>query len=131
MSSVRILGPVEAWAGGERLVLGGPRQLALLAVLALRANRAVSSDVLVDALWGEERVGARKRLQMAVVRLRQALAPLDTDGRPALRTVGGGYLLALAHGELDAEAFQSRLEEGERRCGRASRHVRANCSPQP
>ena len=111
MSSVRILGPVEAWAGGERLVLGGPRQLALLAVLALRANRVVSSEVLVDALWGEERGGVRKRLQMAVARLRQALAPLDADGT-LVRTVGGGYLLALPEGELDAEVFQSRLEEG-------------------
>ena len=111
VSSVRILGPVEAWAGGERLVLGGPRQLALLAVLALRANRAVSSEVLVEALWGEERAGARKRLQMAVARLRQALAPLDADGT-LVRTVGGGYLLALPEGELDAEVFQSRLEEG-------------------
>jgi predicted ATPase/DNA-binding SARP family transcriptional activator len=112
VSSVRILGPVEAWANGERLVLGGPRQVALLAVLALRANRAVSSDVLIDALWGEQLAGARKRLQMAVVRLRQALAPLEADGKPVVRTVRAGYLLALPEGELDAELFQRRLEEG-------------------
>jgi predicted ATPase/DNA-binding SARP family transcriptional activator len=112
VSSVRILGTIEAWADGKPLVLGGPRQVGLLAVLAVRANRAISSDALIDALWGEERLGARKRLQMTVMRLRQALAPLDTDDGPALRTVGGGYLLVLAPGELDAEAFQSQLEEG-------------------
>jgi len=86
--------------------------VALLALLALRANRAVSSDVLIDALWGDERAGARKRLQMAVVRLRQALGPLGADGMPVVRTVGGGYLLALPEGELDAEVFRRRLEEG-------------------
>ena len=112
MSSVRILGPVEVWAGGERLVLRGPQQLALLAVLLLRANRAVSNDVLVDALWGEERAGGRNRLQMVVMRLRQALTPLEADGKLIVRTVGSGYLLALGPGELDAEVFQDRLTEG-------------------
>lgn len=112
VSSVRILGPVEAWAGEERLVLGGPRQLGLLATLALRANRAVPADLLVDALWGGDRTGARKRLQMAVLRLRHALAPLEVGGEPILRTVRAGYLLALPKGELDAEVFRARIEEG-------------------
>lgn len=111
---MRILGPVEVWADGERLALGGPRQLGLLAVLAVHANRAVSSDLLVDALWGEERAGTRSRLQMTVMRLRQALRPLETDGRSVLRTVGGGYLLALAPGSSTRRYFRA----GWRRAGR-------------
>ena len=100
--------------GGRKAV--GPRGAATGGV-AGGAGRArqpggLQRRALIDALWGEERLGARKRLQMTVMRLRQALAPLDTDDGPALRTVGGGYLLALAPGELDAEAFQSQLEEG-------------------
>ena len=112
MSSVRILGPVEAWAGEQRLALGGSRQVALLAMLAVRVNQAVSSDLLIDAVWGDQRAGARKRLQMAVARLRQALAPLEDGGDPAVRTVGGGYLLALPDGELDAEVFGAQIAEG-------------------
>ena len=52
MIEFRVLGPIEAWAGGQRLELGGPRQVALLGFLLLRANYAVSFDSVIDALWG-------------------------------------------------------------------------------
>jgi predicted ATPase/DNA-binding SARP family transcriptional activator len=110
VASVRILGPIEVWAGGRRLDLGGPRQVALLAVLVLHAGRAVPSDLIIDVLWGERRSGSSKRLQMAVSRLRRALEPLE--GEPRLRTVGGGYLLSVAPGELDAEVFQTAVRDG-------------------
>src|SRR5689334_23362294 len=48
-----ILGTVEARANGKALELGGGKQRALLAVLILHANEAVSRDRLIDALWGE------------------------------------------------------------------------------
>jgi predicted ATPase/DNA-binding SARP family transcriptional activator len=112
VSRFRVLGPVEAWTDERRLVLGGPRQVKLLAFLLLNANRAVSADAVIDALWGSERDGAVKRLQMGVVRLRKALAALDgPDGR-RLRTVSGGYLLRVESGELDAEVFLQRVREG-------------------
>src|SRR6202035_3453646 len=102
---VRILGPVEVWAGERRVELGGSRQLSLLSMLVLSAGKAVSVDALIEALWPAENssLAARKRLQMTVARLRQALQPITDDGRCELRTVGGGYLLALAPDELDAE----------------------------
>ena len=106
-----MLGPIEVWAGERCLVLGGPRQLALLAFLLLHANRPASSDALIDAVWGPDRGGASKRLQMAVARLRRALEPLDADGRSVLQTVGGGYLLSVAADELDADVFQRRLQD--------------------
>ena len=77
VSAFRVLGPVEAWADERRLGLGGPQQVKLLAFLLLNANRAVSADAVIDAVWGAERDGAAKRLQMGVLRLRKALAPLD------------------------------------------------------
>ena len=112
MTSFRILGPVEVWADERRLALGGPRQLALLAVLLLRANCAVSSDTLIDAVWGSARSGADNRLQMAIARLRRALEPLDVNGGRMLQTVGGGYLLSVAADQLDAELFQMRIQAG-------------------
>ena len=58
--------------------------------------------------------GAAKRLQMGVFRLRKALAPLDGQDGPRLRTVSGGYLLSVGSGELDAEVFAERVRDGRR-----------------
>lgn len=52
MSAVCVLGSVEARSGERRLALGGPQQVKLFAFLVLHANRAVSADALVDAVWG-------------------------------------------------------------------------------
>ena len=112
MSAFRVLGPVEAWTDERRLVLGGPQQVKLLAFLLLNANRAVSADAVFDAVWGADRDGAAKRLQMGVVRLRKSLAPLDGQNGPRLRTVSGGYLLSVAPGEMDADVFAERVQEG-------------------
>jgi predicted ATPase/DNA-binding SARP family transcriptional activator len=94
--------------------LAGSRQLKLFAFLLLNANRAVSADALIDAVWGAERNGAVKRLQMAIARLRKALAPLDNEDGSILRTVSGGYLLAVGGGELDSEVFAERVEDARR-----------------
>ena len=79
--------------GGSELA--GPRQLGLLALLALNANRAVSSDVIVEKLWGSDRGGATKSLQMTVARIRKALTAAgrgrrgDTAHRRARLPAGG------------------------------------------
>ncbi len=49
----RVLGPLEVWDNSRRVTVGGPQQRALLAVLLLNAGRVVSTDRLVDHLWGE------------------------------------------------------------------------------
>ena len=110
-----ILGPIELCDGERRVAVGGPRQVALLALLLVNANRALSSDGLIDALWGDRGpAGAVKRLQVAIARLRRTLDPDGVQGDSVLRTIAGGYLLAVLPGELDAEVFQERLEEGHR-----------------
>ncbi len=96
------------------MALAGPRQQVLLAFLLLNANRAVSADALIDAVWGAERAGAMKRLQMAISRLRRALEPLELNDGPRLRTISGGYLLVVQPGELDADVFAERVREGRR-----------------
>ena len=48
-----VLGEVEARVDGRTLRLGGPKQLAMLAMLLLAANRPVSRDRLIEGLWGE------------------------------------------------------------------------------
>ena len=114
MTSFRVLGPIEVCAGDCVLPVGGRTQVKVLAFLLLHANRAVSSDALSDAVWGEARSRRGNRLPMAIGRLRKALAPLGDGAGPVLRTVGGGYLLTVGPGELDAELFGGLVEDGRR-----------------
>ena len=47
-----VLGLLRAVAGGEPVPLGGRMQRALLATLLLQANEPVSTERLVEAVWG-------------------------------------------------------------------------------
>ena len=51
---IRILGPIEVAVDGRAINPGGPRERALLALLALTPGQVISSDRLIDDLWGEE-----------------------------------------------------------------------------
>ncbi len=106
---VRILGPVEAEDAGGRLLLGGPKQRLLLAVLALEHPAPVPSARLADALWGEAvpRTAA-KTIQVFVARLRKRL------GQEAIVTRDGGYVLAVSEDELDHRRFERLAAEGAR-----------------
>jgi predicted ATPase/DNA-binding SARP family transcriptional activator len=100
-----ILGPLEVTADGAPLELGGPRQRAVLAVLLLRAGRAVPRTELLDAIWGEEPPrSAVGSLQVYIHGLRQALGP------DRIETVGSAYRLRVGPGELDLERFEEHAE---------------------
>jgi YVTN family beta-propeller protein len=102
-----ILGPIEATEAGRSVALGPAKQRALLAALLVHANEVVSTDRLIDQLWGERPPAkAAKSVQVYVSQLRKALG----DG--CLETSGHGYLLHVAPGALDSERFHSLLEEG-------------------
>jgi YVTN family beta-propeller protein len=108
----RILGPLEVRADGVAMPMGGPRQRALLALLLLSANRAVSRDRLIEELMldppGEK---AARALTVQVSRLRKALASIDgTDSR--LVASPPGYMLQVGPGELDLDTFERLLAEG-------------------
>ena len=108
----RILGPLELMDDAGRPVpLGGSRERVLLATLLLGANRVVSRDRLIDALWGDRPPGsAANALQVHVSKLRRTLAPApDTPG--PLHTQSPGYLLRTLPGELDAERFEELATE--------------------
>jgi DNA-binding SARP family transcriptional activator len=102
----RILGPLEVVDGEEVLHLGGQKQRALLALLLLDANRVVSTDRIVDALWGEQppRTAATS-LQNFVSQLRKLL------GSERLVTKPPGYELRLASEQLDLERFRRLVDE--------------------
>ncbi len=99
-----ILGTVEARVNGKALELGGGKQRALLAVLLLHPNEAVSRDRLIDALWGEHPPpSVHQSLDSYVSRLRKAL------GRDRLIRQSGGYVLVVEPGELDLDRFEALL----------------------
>ena len=104
---VRILGEVEVLAGERALDLGGRKPTALLALLVLNANRAVSVDRLIDELWGEEPPRtARKTLQVHISRLRREL------GEELLETRPNGYMLVLRRDQVDLHLFEDLVERG-------------------
>jgi DNA-binding SARP family transcriptional activator len=109
----RILGPVEVIDDGRTLDLGGARQRALLAVLLLHRREPVSSDRLIEDVYGDRAPpSAAKSLQAHVSRLRKALGG---DGRVLTR--GGGYVLEAKTDEVDADRFAALLEQGRRALG--------------
>ncbi len=108
----RILGPFEVVDGDRPLVVGGPKLRALLAVLVLHRGEVVSSDRLIDALWGERATEtAAKTVQVYVSNLRKALG----DGLVVTR--GGGYALEADRCEVDVERFEALVAEGRRALG--------------
>jgi len=67
----QVLGPFEAVVDGHAVPLGGARPRLVLAALAARPNSMVSSDRLIDIVWGDEPPdSALSTLQKYVYRLR-------------------------------------------------------------
>lgn len=109
--AVRLLGPVEVDVGGVAVALGGQRQRAVLAALALHGGRAVPADEVIRAVWGDDADDHDHRLQQQVSSLRKVLDPGRTAGaEPVLARVGPGY--ALACSSVDAEAFEHAAGDG-------------------
>jgi DNA-binding SARP family transcriptional activator len=101
----RLLGPLEVLVEGEPVVLGGQKQRGILALLLLQPNQVVSTDRLIDELWGERpprTVDAY--IQNCVWRLRHAL------GRDLIETRPPGYLLRVDSEQVDALRFERSLE---------------------
>ncbi len=87
-----MLGRVDAIVDGRPLPLRRRKQRAVLAMLALRANRTVATDELIDGLWGDRPpASAAKNVQSYVSQLRKALASDDSGARIVTR--GRGYEL--------------------------------------
>jgi WD40 repeat protein/DNA-binding SARP family transcriptional activator len=113
----RVLGPLEVEADDGPVVLGGPKERLLLALLLTRPNRVVPVEELVRGLWGDQPPSsAAKTLQSHVVRLRRALEPGRARGAPGevLVTREPGYLLRVASGALDATRFEDLTAAGRR-----------------
>jgi DNA-binding SARP family transcriptional activator/class 3 adenylate cyclase len=101
-----ILGPLEVRRDGVPVAVGGQKQRALLAALLVRAREVVSTDRLIDDLWGEQppRTAATS-LQNFVSQLRKAL------GSQILVTRAPGYVMDVPAESIDAACFERALAQ--------------------
>jgi DNA-binding SARP family transcriptional activator len=105
---LRVLGPLAGWRGGVRLALGGPRQQAVLGMVALAPGSLVHRAAIIDVLWPQgPPATAVAVVQSHVSRLR-ALLDGGRGGRGrggVLVSAGACYGLRAGPGELDLVAF--------------------------
>jgi DNA-binding SARP family transcriptional activator len=109
-----LLGPLQVSDGGRAVALGGSKQRALLALLVLHANETLSTDRLIDDLWGERPPAtAAKTVQVHVHRLRKALArDGDAPSLELLVTRENGYELNVDPERIDVARFERLAREG-------------------
>ena len=109
----RLLGPFEV-DDVDPALLGGPKQHALLATLALTPGAVVSADQLVAALWERPPPSAPAVLQTYISGLRRALEPEHGAGEPwqLIVTRRPGYLLAVPPEQVDVRRFTDLVEAG-------------------
>ena len=102
----RLLGPLEVLGDdGQPVALAGGRERVLLATLVLGANQTVSTDRLVDALWGDDPpTTAANSLQVHVSKLRKKLSVAGTGEN--LSSAPRGYVLRTGPDEVDLAEFE-------------------------
>ncbi|MFL6012562.1 MAG: BTAD domain-containing putative transcriptional regulator [Gaiellaceae bacterium] len=101
MLEFRVLGPLEVVEDGRPVPLDRRRLRALLAFLLLHANELVSSDRLIDEVWGPDPPKtAGASLQNYVSRLRKAI------GADAIVSQPSGYVLRVDPERLDLARFE-------------------------
>lgn len=105
---VRLLGPVEVASGDLTRPVPGLRRKAVLAVLGLHAGQVVSSDHLIDVVWGENAPAtALNTLQRHISYLRVLLgAKASIVARPP------GYVLDIGDEATDVEAAERLIRQG-------------------
>ena len=91
---------------GAGLRLGGARQQLVLAMLLAQPNSVVSTDALVDGLWGDSPPSAaRHTVQGYVSELRKLLGPV-------IERSGAGYVVRVDRASLDSLEFETLISEG-------------------
>jgi DNA-binding SARP family transcriptional activator/tetratricopeptide (TPR) repeat protein len=105
---VRLLGPVDVLLDGRPRQVHGLRRTAALATLALHGGEVVSTDRLVDAVWGTAAPStALNTLQSHLSYLRSFLG-----SKAAILARPPGYVLDLGGDGTDVQVAERLLREG-------------------
>lgn len=107
-----VLGPLEVRDDGRVLPLGGVKQRLVLAGLLVHPNMVVSTDRLVDILWGDAPPDeASSTLAKYIYRLR---GTFGAGNAAILVTRSPGYVLSLAAEQLDSSRFAAMVTDAQR-----------------
>jgi SARP family transcriptional regulator, regulator of embCAB operon len=110
---IGILGPLQMSVDGEVMPLGTPKQRAVLAMLVVNRNRAVSSDSLVNAAWEQYPPPEPKAsLHSYISNLRKLVARTGLDARTVLASAPPGYRLAIKDEDCDIGRFVTAKNAG-------------------
>ncbi len=103
-TQLRVLGPLEVVLDGHPVAVRRGRPRRLLLALLVRWGRAVTTDTLIDDLWGEDSPrNSANALQILISYLRKLL--VDGHG-PRIETVDNGYRLVVEPEHVDALLFE-------------------------
>jgi DNA-binding SARP family transcriptional activator len=107
MLDFRLLGPLEVLGDdGRPIPLGGKKQRALLALLLMRARQVVSTDRILDELWGNAPPPtAGTSVTNLISGLRRVM------GRPYVVTRAPGYLLDVPPSATDVGRLELLVDE--------------------
>lgn len=112
---VRILGPLEVEDGSGRAVeLGPPKQRALLALFAVHPNSVLSTERIIDELWGDQPpTDGSRNVRVYVSQLREVLEPDRAKRAPGrlIVTEPSGYSLRIDAEQIDAHQFERLVGE--------------------
>ncbi|GAA1014128.1 AfsR/SARP family transcriptional regulator [Streptomyces thermogriseus] len=107
----QLLGPLSITDGRDVVVLPPSKPTSLLAALLVRPGEVVSTDRLLQAVWGEKQPAtAKAALQSCVLRLRRLFAKYDIEEQ-AVVAVAGGYRLPADADTLDLLHFRRLVSE--------------------
>ncbi len=103
----RALGPLAVLRDGAPVELGKGNERTLIALLVLHADRPLSNDTIIDALWGEQPPPtAPEMVRNYVARVRKRL------GEDAIATMPSGYRLVADPDAVDLLRFERLGKEG-------------------
>jgi len=126
VADLRMLGPVQLWVGDRPVDLGPEKQRTVLAALLFDVDQPVSTETLIDRLWGARPpASARSGLYSYITRLRHALDGAGNGGGPPLRLDhnGGGYRLEVEGHRVDLHRFQTLVRRAREADGDDERRV--------
>src|SRR3954471_21219046 len=112
---VSVLGDLDVVRHGAPLPLGGRKPRTLLGLLVAARGRTVSTERLVDELWGDDPPPkVLTALQVYVAKLRRSLEPDrgPRDSPSVLVTRTSGYALVVPDDAVDARRFEDLVAAG-------------------
>lgn len=108
-----VLGPLQVSIGSTPIQVGTPKQRAVLAMLVMNANRAVSAADLIAAIWEDEPpAAARISLSAYVSNLRRIIGQTGIDAHAVVCTAPHGYRLEITTAQSDLARFAAEQQAG-------------------